>query len=426
MKRMEERIGKYQVRSELGRGKSSVVFLAYDEFLNSDLAVKVYLPETEPERANAASAQFMSEASLAGKLVHPHIVTIVDAVAEPDRRYVAMEYVPGGNLQRHTVRDRLLPADDVVQIAFKCCGALEYAHRHGVVHRDIKPSNILVESGTDVKVADFGAAYVRGVLTTQRSRLGSPSYVSPEQIRDEAPSPQGDMFSLGVMLYEMLAGQKPFRGADLQETLELILNADPTPPSKLRQELPASVDPIVLRMLAKSPGERYGNWAEAALELARLGRMSIYDQIVPDSEKFSTLKTSSLLRDFEELELWQLARLATWRRVPAQEVLIREGDRGDSLFVIARGEAKVMLQGRLLDLVRAGDCFGDIGYVYGNDGRRNATVQTATDAIVAEFSRDMLTNLSIESRLHFANALLRVMAERLTFLSARLVPSARN
>lgn len=423
---MVDRIGKYEVRSVLGRGKSSVVYLAYDEFLNSDLAVKVYLPESEPELANAASVQFVSEASLAGKLVHPHIVTIVDAVAEPNLRYVAMEYVPGGNLQRHTIRDRLLSVDDVVQIGFKCCGALDYAHRHGVVHRDIKPSNILVSSGSDVKVADFGAAFVRGVLSTQHSRLGSPSYVAPEQIRDQPPSPQGDMFSLGVMLYEMLVGEKPFRGADVAETLDRILHLEPTPPSRLRPELPPTVDPIVLRMLSKAPGDRYGNWAEVALELARLGRMSVYDQIVPDSEKYSTLRASTLLKDFDELEIWELARLATWRRVPAQDVLVREGEPGDSLFVLARGAAKVMMQGRLLDVLRAGDCFGDMAFVQGPGAMRSATVQTSTDAIVSEFPRTTLANLTVESRLHLANALLRVMAERLTFLNARLVPATKN
>lgn len=421
---MEERVGKYQVRSELGRGKSSVVYLAYDEFLNSDLAVKVYLPESEPDRANAASVQFVSEASLAGKLVHPHIVTIVDAVAEPNLRYVAMEYVPGGNLQRHTLRDRLLPVDDVVQIGFKCCGALEYAHRHGVVHRDIKPSNILVSSGSDVKVADFGAAFVRGVVTTQHSRLGSPSYVAPEQIRDEQPSPQGDMFSLGVMLYEMLTGLKPFRGVNLAETLDRILTLDPTPPSRLRPELPATVDPIVLRMLAKTPGERYDNWAEAALELAKLGRMSVYDQIVPDSEKYSTLRASSLLQDFDELALWELARLGTWSRVPAQHLLAREGDRGDSLFILARGAAKVMVQGRLLDLLRAGDCFGDMAFVQGEHAIRSATVQTATDAIVVEFPAQQLNHLPTDVQLKFTRALLRIMAERLTFTNARLARDA--
>jgi hypothetical protein len=234
------------------------------------------------------------------------------------------------------------------------------------------------------------------------------------------------MFSLGVMLYEMLVGEKPFRGADLAETLDRILHLDPTPPSRLRPELPPTVDPIVLRMLSKAPGDRYGNWAEVALELARLGRMSVYDQIVPDSEKYSTLRASTLLQDFDELEIWELARLATWRRVPAQDVLVREGESGDSLFVLARGAAKVMVQGRLLDLLRAGDCFGDMAFVQGPGAVRSATVQTSTDAIVAEFPRATLGNLTVESRLHLANALLRVMAERLTFLNARLVPTTRT
>jgi len=421
---LEGRIGKYQIRSELGRGKSSVVYLAYDEFLNSDLAVKVYLPETQPERATAASVQFVSEASLAGRLVHPHIVTIVDAVAEANLRYVAMEYVPGGNLQRHTVRDRLLPIDDVIQIGFKCCGALEYAHRHGVVHRDIKPSNILVSSGSDVKVADFGAAFVRGVVTTQHSRLGSPAYVAPEQIRDEPPTPQSDMFSLGVMLYELLTGQKPFRGADLSDTLERILTLEPTRPSRLRPELPSAVDPIVLRMLAKYPGERFGNWAEAALELAKLGRMSVYDQIVPDSEKYSALRASPLLHELEELEVWELVGLAKWRRVPQQEVLVQEGTRGDSMFILARGAAKVLVQGRMLDLLRAGDCFGDMAFVQGPDAERSATVQTATDAIVAEFAAADLQQLPAMTQLKFTRALLKIMAERLKLTNARLVPAA--
>jgi serine/threonine protein kinase len=421
---LEGRIGKYQIRSELGRGKSSVVYLAYDEFLNSDLAVKVYLPESQPDRATAASVQFVSEASLAGRLVHPHIVTIVDAVAEANLRYVAMEYVPGGNLQRHTMRDRLLPIDDVIQIGFKCCGALEYAHRHGVVHRDIKPSNILVSHGSDVKVADFGAAFVRGVVTTQHSRLGSPAYVAPEQIRDEPPTPQSDMFSLGVMLYELLTGQKPFRGADLSETLERILTLEPTRPSRLRPELPSAVDPIVLRMLAKYPGERFGNWAEAALELAKIGRMSVYDQIVPDSEKYSALRAAPLLHELEELEVWELVGLAQWRRVPQQEVLVQEGSRGDSMFILARGAAKVLVQGRMLDLLRAGDCFGDMAFVQGPDAERSATVQTATDAIVAEFAAADLQQLPAMTQLKFTRALLKIMAERLKLTNARLVPAA--
>jgi hypothetical protein len=224
------------------------------------------------------------------------------------------------------------------------------------------------------------------------------------------------------MLYELLTGQKPFRGADLSETLERILTLEPTKPSRLRPELPASVDPIVLRMLAKFPGERYGNWAEAALELAKLGRMSVYDQIVPDSEKYSSLRGAPLLNELEELELWELVGLAQWRRVPAQEVLVQEGTRGDSLFVIARGAAKVLVQGRMLDLLRAGECFGDMAFVQGPDAVRSATVQTATDAIVAEFAAADLLQLPAMTQLKVTRALLRIMAERLKLTNARLIP----
>ena len=163
---MEGRVGKYQIKRELGKGGSSIVYLAFDEFYNSDVAVKVYHSHAGSTLSDGARSKIVSEAALAGKLVHPHIITILDAMADEQQGYVAMEYVPGGNLHRYTVPSRLLPVDDVIQVAFKCCGALDYAYREGVVHRDIKPANILVASGTDVKVADFGAAFVRGLETT--------------------------------------------------------------------------------------------------------------------------------------------------------------------------------------------------------------------------------------------------------------------
>ena len=138
---MDNRIGKYQIKRELGEGAASTVYLAYDEFYNAELALKVYHPDSQ---MGSWQGQFVSEAALAGKLVHPHIVTILDAAADAQASYVAMEYVPGGNLHRYTTAKRLLPVQDVIQIAFKCCGALDYAYREGVVHRDIKPANILV------------------------------------------------------------------------------------------------------------------------------------------------------------------------------------------------------------------------------------------------------------------------------------------
>lgn len=417
---MEERVGKYQLRSEIGRGASSIVYLAFDDFLNADLALKVYLPESSAERAMTADVQFVSEAALAGRLEHPHIVTIVDAVAEPGRRYVAMEYVAGGSLVRYSVKERLMPVADLVQIAFKCCGALDYASRLGIVHRDIKPSNILLDGAGDMKLADFGAAFVRGVRTTERFKLSSPSYTPPEQIREESPSAQGDMFSLGVTLYELLTGVKPFRGETVEARLQSILQETHVPPSHLRPDLPPIFDTILDRFLRKWPEERYPNWAEAALDLANAGRLSIYDMVVPDSEKFTALRESSLTREFDDVEAWDAVRHGRWRRLRPQEVVVREGDPGDSLLLIARGEAAVTTQGRMLNVLRTGDCFGEMGYAQGPEARRSATVLTLTDTLVAEFTPELIAQLSTGTQLKLARTLLRVLAERLTFTNARL------
>jgi serine/threonine protein kinase len=413
---MQNRIGKYQIRKELGRGAASVVYLAYDGFYNSDLAVKIY----STREAGAISSQFVSEAALAGKLVHPHIVTILDAVSEDEFSYVAMEYVPGGNLHRYTVAQRLLPVADVIQIGFKCCGALDYAFREGVIHRDIKPANILVYEGTEIKVGDFGAAFVHGEATTQRTRMGSPSYIAPEQIRDEALTHQSDMFSLGVVLYELLSGRRPFRGDTPVDTMQQVLAATPLPLTAVCPDLPLGLNSIVMRMLQKQPQERYDSWAELALDLARVGRLSVYDQTVTDSEKFTALRRSHLLARLNDAELWELARIGVWQRVPSNSVLVHEGDAGDSLFVLGEGEAKVTYQGRLLDVLRPGEAFGEMAYIRGGSGRRQATVQTATEALVAEFPREMLEAMTLGCQLHLTRALLGSMADRLAMSNSRL------
>jgi len=417
---MHDRIGKYQIKRELGKGGSSVVYLAFDEFYNCDVALKVYRSESGPTLSDYARNKIVSEAALAGKLTHPHIVTILDAMADDQQGYVAMEYVPGGNLQPHTVPGRLLPIDDVIQMAFKCCGALDYAYREGVVHRDIKPANILVASGTDIKVADFGAAFVRSMETTHRMRVGTPAYIAPEQILDRPLTHQSDMFSLGVLLYELLVGRRPFQGPNTGEVLDNVLFRDPAAPSGLRQDLPKALDPLVLRMLEKSAEDRYPDWAELALDLAKVGRLGFSDQRVPDSAKFTSLRSASLLQELTDAELWELVRSANWKRIPASSTVIREGEPGDSLYFLAEGEAKVTLQGKLLNVLRIGDCFGEMAYVRGETSNRQATVQTSADSIVAELSRASLDALSPGCQLHLARALLRTLADRLAFANARV------
>ena len=158
-------VGKYDIQQMLGKGATGTVYLAKDTFSGREVALKTIEPEVfrDPEFGTVYRSQFLNEASLAGKLAHPHIVAILEAVMDEDSGYVAMEYVPGGNLARFTKPEGLLPVEDVIQIGFKSCSALDYAFRQGIVHRDIKPANILVVEGTNIKVADFGAALLKTV-----------------------------------------------------------------------------------------------------------------------------------------------------------------------------------------------------------------------------------------------------------------------
>ncbi|HEX6154873.1 MAG TPA: serine/threonine-protein kinase, partial [Burkholderiales bacterium] len=205
---LDLKVGKYDVQKLLGKGATGTVYLARDTFTGKEVALKTIEPEVfrDPEFGTVYRSQFLNEASLAGKLRHPYIVNILDAVVGEDSGYIAMELVTGGDLSTHVTAQTLLPVPDVLQIAFKCCGALQYAHTQGIVHRDIKPANIMIAAGTEVKIADFGAAVLKKSQVVQTAAMGSPYYMSPEQIQGKEVSFHSDMYSLGVVLYELLTG----------------------------------------------------------------------------------------------------------------------------------------------------------------------------------------------------------------------------
>src|SRR5512134_2234264 len=268
-------VGKYDVHKLLGKGATGTVYLARDTFSGGEVALKTIEPEVfrDPEFGTVHRSQFQNEASLAGKLKHPHIVGILDAVVGEDSGYIAMELVTGGDLSAHTAPDKLLPVADVLQIGFKCCGALDYAFREGIVHRDIKPANIMIAKGTDVKIADFGAAYLRKTQAVQTAIMGSPYYLSPEQIAGRELTHHSDMYALGVVLYELLTGQHPLRAENLQALLKKILELEPLPPSEVRKDLPKALDAVVMRALKKKPEARYPAWSDFARELSKVVRL---------------------------------------------------------------------------------------------------------------------------------------------------------
>jgi serine/threonine protein kinase len=415
-------VGKYDVQKLLGKGATGTVYLAKDTFTGKEVALKTIEPEVfrDPEFGTVYRAQFLNEASLAGKLRHPHIVSILDAVVGEDSGHIAMELVTGGDLSKHCASGTLLPVPDVLQIGFKCCGALAYAAKEGIVHRDIKPANIMLAGGTEVKIADFGAASLKKSQVVQTAALGSPYYMSPEQIEGKtALTFHSDMFSLGVVLYELLTGKKPFLGENLEDLIGKILKVDPPPPSAARPGLPKAIDPLVLRALKKDPAQRYASWPAFAMELSKAGELVLPPGSIPDSEKYVTLKAVPMLSTLADAELWELARAGRWRRVPKGATIVHEDESGRSFFFLARGEAKVTKKKKLLNMVNGGECFGEMAYI-GGDQRRHATVEAVTDLLLAEFEPAALEGMSLGAQLQLTRALVRNVTDRLELANVRL------
>jgi len=425
---MHSHIGKYELQKLLGRGATGSVWLARDPFAGREVAIKVLdeMPDNA-EEARRALKFFQNEASLAGKLRHPHIVSIFDAGVEKkdgkDLRYLVMELVEGTSLQPHCERAGLLPVARAAQIAYKCCRALEYANAAGVVHRDIKPANIMLRPDFDIKVSDFGAAQLARSDTTQVSGVGSPAYMSPEQIRGgEEIDFRSDMFSLGGVMYHMLTGKRPFGGGTAWELMDEILSRDPPAPSAVRPGIPADLDRIVLRALGKSRDERFESWDEfAAMLEPRLAEEDATISRLSDVEEFNAMRRLAFFRRFSDLELWEVVRSCGCSKVNAGTELIREGVEDDHIYVLAAGLLKVTQRGKLLNAVTPGDCVGEMVYARRSSSPRSATVTAVETSWVLGLRVQDIDGFSDSCRARFSEAFLSVMAERLSMLGGRLV-----
>jgi serine/threonine protein kinase len=419
---LDLKVGKYDVQKLLGKGATGTVYLAKDTFTGREVALKTIEPEVfrDPEFGTVYRSQFLNEASLAGKLRHPHIVNIFDAVVGEDSGHIAMELVTGGDLSRHVTSGKLLPVHEVMQIGFKCCGALEFAAKEGIVHRDIKPANIMIAHGTDVKIADFGAAFLKKSQSVQTAAMGSPFYMSPEQIEGKNLTFHSDMYSLGVVLYELLTGTRPFTGDNLEALVAKILKTEPAPPSALRKEVPQSMDAVVLRAMKKDPALRYETWPEFARELSKVGELVLPPGSIPDSEKYQTLKAVPMLSSLADSELWEMARAGNWRRIPKGNLVVQEDAKGRSFFFLAKGEAKVIKKKKLLNMLNGGECFGEMAYIGPQEQPRHATVEAMSDLVVAEFEPAALDRMSLGAQLQLTRALVRNVVDRLALANVRL------
>jgi serine/threonine protein kinase len=266
----KERFGRYEILAELGRGSMGVVYKARDPKINRVVAVKTVSLEGQPaEEEREYRERFFREAEAAGRLSHPGIVTIFDVGEEPETRapYIVMEFVAGPSLDKL----RKIPLETALQLTLEMADALDCAHGQGVVHRDLKPANVLLTQDGHAKIADFGVAKLNLADQTLGGRvLGTPSYMSPEQLNGEAVDGRSDIFSLGVVLYTILTGYKPFQGNSAATVSFKVVNRDPVPATVFDHELPSGLDYIITRAIAKDPAQRYQRGMEMVLDIQEL------------------------------------------------------------------------------------------------------------------------------------------------------------
>src|SRR5262245_334663 len=266
-------LGRYEIRDVVGRGNMGIVYRAHDPVIDRPIALKtVVLPDamSESERASFLE-RFLQEARTAGRLIHPNIVVTFDAATDESTGmpYIAMELIEGDPLSRRLDQEQRITWGQAVDWAISVARALDHAHREGVVHRDIKPANIMINREGVPKVMDFGIAKLSTSNLTQTGVvLGTPFFMSPEQLRGEAVDGRSDLFSLGALLYTLVSGRRPFDGQDLDSIASQILYKSPKPPSDLVSGLPAALDAVIARTLMKAAGSRYSSGAELAADLA--------------------------------------------------------------------------------------------------------------------------------------------------------------
>ncbi len=414
-----EKLGKYEVREEIDRGSMGIVYLGYDPYVNRLVALKVALADSlsDAESGEQYRKMFFNEAHTAGMLTHPNIISIFDAGVDDDNCYIVMEFIEGGDtLKSHTKPETLLSIEKVVEVIFKCANALDYAHRQGVVHRDIKPSNILITKDKDVKIGDFSIAHITKLDTTTtapQGMMGSPRYMSPEQLREEKITTRSDLFSLGVVMYELLAGKHPFMTDSFSRLINIILNEDPPPMSDFRSDIPEVLQIIVRKAMQKDIDKRYQTGLEFATDLSRaFENLEAKQEDISAEEKFNMIKKLEFFQGFPDPEIWEILRASNWQEYRPDDDIIVEGELDDCFYIIVTGKVVVIKNEKTIRTLHIGDCFGEMGYLAKT--KRTASIIAENSTALIKINSIVISQVSLNCQVRFLKVFLRTLIHRLS------------
>lgn len=403
------KIGRYEIIEKLGEGAMGVVYKGRDTAINRIVAIKsIKLQEaTSTPNESASVKRFYQEARIAGQLTHPNITTIYDVGEFEGTHFIVMEYIDGIPLTDVIIEKKSLSFREKINILILMARALSYAHQRGVVHRDIKPANIMLPDDLQIKIMDFGIAKLASkdaLLKTQPGLiLGTPFYMSPEQLSGEELDRQTDIFSIGVLSYELLTGKRPFQGENIAVLIKNIVYEKPQPLSKLNSKIPNEIEKIVLKSLEKNKEQRYQTASEYAddLELFLNQAEMVTTKNIPAARGYDKKKLIQSLKknyvffsDFTDAELQHIFRISSKKTFRKGKVVFSEGTIGNQLYIIISGEIiitkKFNNNETILNTLKAGDSFGEMAII--DFSTRYATATAKSDSILIAISEVILRN----------------------------------
>ena len=407
---------RFELKKILGRGASGEVHLAFDTYAQRDVAIKINrLNLFEDEVAGKRNRKmWLNEARLAGKLNHPFIVQIYEAGSTDEFNYIVMEYMNGGSLKQFTAADKLLPVNRVIDILYKVCNALDFATKMGVLHRDIKPANVLLGADGEVKISDFGAAFSSESDLTQVDMIGTLPFVAPEHFRKALPSQQNDIYAVGVMAYQLLTGRYPFTAKSPADLIYQKLNEEALSLESWRSDIPQALRFAVHRAMHPDRELRYTSWNAFFDDLkAALPQMELQDDSRSDSTRFDSMRQMKFFAEFSDAEIWETVNISRPLTMGTGKTIVEEGRVGNNLFIITRGEVVVSKNGKEINRMGEGNCFGEIGYLDEIKHQRSSSITATTALELIEIEGKSLRRASDALQSRFSKALLTLMVAQM-------------
>ncbi|MBN2419333.1 MAG: protein kinase [Deltaproteobacteria bacterium] len=409
-------VGRYEIVEKIGQGSMGIVYKGRDPYIKRDVGVKISRPHSEASKESAERYResFFTEAQSAGRLLHPNIVAIYDAGMYRDFCYITMEYINGPTLAKYCLKENMLPINRVAEIIVSACKALDYAHQNGIIHRDVKPSNIMLNESGDIKITDFGIAKIKAENTMSKEIIGSPSYMSPEQIREEEVDSVSDVFSLGCVLYELLTCEKAFSGDNYFSIMYKITNENPRPVRDLQPKIPKIMDDITQKALSKDKNKRYQTCMDLAydLKVALRGLKTGVTQSEKIDDVIDYVRNIQFFSSFTRDQVHQIIDTASIVRAPAGKIIMNEGEIDDSFYVILSGRVVVKKDDTVIASVSRGECFGEMAYLSGDS--RVASVTAEIDTILLRISSMLLDKSSKDIQLLFLKRFGMTLLRRLS------------